>query len=148
IMSVRIGHSPCCSEGGIGMVAWSAAAASLAFVVLTVFAVLLLRSASRKLERLEERSIRVEREAVDLLQELRKLSAQASESTASLNRQLQRTERLFEGAEQLGDAIQQTADAALRVTGTIHRTAVRHVESAAANKERIGEALDWAELGW
>jgi len=131
------------------MVAWSAAAASLAFVVLTVFAIMSLRSASRKLGRLEERSVRVEQEAIALLQELRQLSKQASESTASLNRQLHRTERLFDGTEQLEDAIRQTADAALRVSATIHRTAVRHVErTASVHKERIGEALDWAELGW
>ncbi len=131
------------------MVAWSAAAASLAFVVLTVFAIVTLRSASQKVARLEERSLRVEQEAVALLVELRKLSERAAETTVKLNRQLSRTDRLFEAAEQLEDAVRQTADAAQRVSGTIHRTAVQHVErTAAAHKERIGEALDWAELGW
>lgn len=131
------------------MAAWSAAAASLAFVVLTVFAIVAMRSASRKVERLEERSMRIEQEAVALLVDLRKLSERAAETTVKLNKQLSRTDRLFEAAEQLEDAVRQTADAAQRVSGTIHRTAVQHVErTAIAHKERIGEALDWAELGW
>ena len=135
------------------MAEWSAAAAAAAFIALAVALIVALtvalRDVKKRLERFESSVRTLEAEAVPLLRELRELTAEAAETARKAGRQLDRADKLCRAAEQLGDAAMQSAATVGRVASAIDRTAAAHVErSIRANRERIGGALDWAELGW
>lgn len=131
------------------MAEWSAAVAAAAFVVLTAAVIVALRSLLARINRFE-RSVRtIEEQSAAVMQELRELASEASGTVQKVSRQLDRADGLFEAAGRLGESMQQTAAAVTRVTTAIDRTAAAHVErSIKANRERIGDALDWAEAGW
>ncbi|WP_036716596.1 hypothetical protein, partial [Paenibacillus darwinianus] len=81
--------------------------------------------------------------------ELRTLTSQASEATAAVNGQLKRVEKLVSASEQLGEAVERTAKSVHFVSHAINDLAERSLQHASgAGKQKFGEALGWAELGW
>lgn len=131
------------------MAEWSAAVAAASFVVLTIALLAVLRGVMKRLSRFEQSIRNIEAEAVPLMREIRGLAAEASQVARRTGRQVERLDRLLDAARQWEGAVRRSASTVSRITEAVDRAAAAHVEQAIrTGRARIGETLDWAELGW
>ncbi|REK59464.1 MAG: hypothetical protein C6W55_01290 [Thermobacillus sp.] len=136
-------------KGGAEMAEWSAAAAAASFVVLTIALLAALRGLMKRLNRFEQTIRSIEAESVPLLREIRGLAAEAGQVMRRTGRQVERLDRLLDAAQQWEGAVRRSASTVSRITEAVDRAASAHVEQAiVSGRARIGETLDWAELGW
>ncbi|CAM3991210.1 hypothetical protein COLU111180_18370 [Cohnella lubricantis] len=102
----------------------------------------LLNKWSHSLERLEQ-------EAEATLQQWRRLGKEASETAEQCRRSLSGFESLAEGGRAIGEAAQTAAYAAAStVVEWTERLSDRLSETADRQTRRLGEAMDWMEVGF
>lgn len=134
------------------MAVWGAAAVwlALAAIGVLVFGVLrFIRAARSLLARVGQTVDRLDNETLALIRELRALTAQASDMNAVVFGQLKRVEKLVSASEQLGEAVERSAKSVRFVARAVDDLAGRNLQRATgAGKQKFGEALTWAELGW
>ncbi|CAM4240739.1 uncharacterized protein YoxC [Paenibacillus endophyticus] len=128
------------------VIAWSAAIAAGAFVILVAGILLALRSALRRLDHVQTEAAAMRLDVHKLSTELCRLVEPAEETIRSANRQLQAASKLFESAGQVGGAIANTTSAAEHITSLLSESAERHAKRY-QTKRQVGDALEWAELG-
>ncbi|MBD2867524.1 DUF948 domain-containing protein [Paenibacillus arenilitoris] len=128
------------------VIAWSAAVAAGAFVLLAIGMLIALRSALGRLARAQASAEAMQRDVHKLAQELSGLAAPAEATIREAHKHLQSAGRLFEAAGQVGAAIAHTTSAVERVSSVLSESAERHANRA-ATKRQVEEALEWAELG-
>ncbi|WP_028610282.1 DUF948 domain-containing protein [Paenibacillus harenae] len=128
------------------VMAWSAAIAAAAFVILTAGILLAVRSALGRLAEAQASAAAMQQDLHKLMKELSGLVRPAEDTIRAAHRQLQAVNSLFEAAGQVGGAIANTTSTVERVTAVLSESAEQHAKRA-ATKRQFGEALEWAELG-
>lgn len=125
---------------------WSALIAAVTFVCLAAGLLIGVRTALVRLAKLQ---LSAEAMQADLKQASVKMGAfadSAQQTVQTAHHQLQQANRLFEAAGQIGDTIGHTTTAIHRVSSVISLSAVKHAESAAAERQ-ASSMLEWIELG-
>lgn len=126
--------------------AYVLAAAGLALIVAIAAAAVAVRRLVGRWNRLVER---MERETEDTLRQWRQLGGEATVAVEQCRRSLAGFESLAEGGRALGEAAQTAANAAAgAVIDWTDRLADRLAETADRQTKRIGEAMDWMEVGF
>jgi uncharacterized protein YoxC len=125
---------------------WSALIAAIAFVALAVGLLLGVYTALGRLAKLQ---VSMEETQADIRQVSSKVGAfadTAGQTVQTAHNQLQQAGRLFEAVGQIGETIGHTTKAINRVSGVLSQSAVKHAESAAAERQ-ASTMLEWMELG-
>ncbi|THF79912.1 hypothetical protein [Cohnella fermenti] len=123
-------------------------AASVLCVVAAAMIVLLGVSVRQSLRRMEAESARTMREAAAAMSECRRLGSEAAEVARLCREGLQGLESLAQGGRAIGDAARTAAGAAAdAVVSWTRRLEGRLAASEERQTRRLGETLDWMELG-
>ncbi|MCM3627134.1 DUF948 domain-containing protein [Paenibacillus glycanilyticus] len=125
---------------------WSALIAAITFVILAAGLLIGVRTALVRLAKLQ---LSAEAMQADLKQTSGKMGAfadSAQQTVQTAHHQLQQANRLFEAVGEIGDTIGHTTTAIHRVSSVISQSAVKHAESAAAERQ-ASSMLEWMELG-
>ena len=128
------------------MVAWSAAIAAGAFVILVIGILIAIRSMLNKMECLRTSAEAAQHDLHKLSAQLGELLEPAEATVRTLHRQLQSTEILFEAAHQAGAAIGHAAAAARQWTAMLSQSAARQTKRM-SEKRHADYIQQWTELG-
>lgn len=126
--------------------AWSAAIAAGAFVILVAGLLVGMRILLGRLAKVQQSAEAMQRDVSRLTAELSCLVSPTEETIRTAQRQLSAVNRLFEAAGEVGGAIKHTTSAVESVSAVLAESAARHAERA-ETKRQAGEVFEWAELG-
>ncbi|MEK3883589.1 DUF948 domain-containing protein [Paenibacillus sp. PL2-23] len=128
------------------MAEWSAAAAAVAFVVLTAGLLLGLRAMLKRLDQAQSSVQAVQADLQRLTSEISAVLRPLEESVRSVHRGMEAADGLVQAVRQVGSTVERTTAAVERVTASLSASAVKHAERLAGGKQ-LEEAAQWAELG-
>ncbi|GMK45695.1 DUF948 domain-containing protein [Paenibacillus glycanilyticus] len=125
---------------------WSALIAAITFVILAAGLLIGVRTALNRLSRLQLQAETMQEEIRQTSGKMGAFADTAQQTVNTAHLQLQQANRLFEAVGQIGDTIGHTTTAIHRVSSVISQSAVKHAESAAAERQ-ASSMLEWMELG-
>jgi len=133
--------------GNQDLLAWSAAVAALAFVVLCGFLISLLRTARQSLMTAESALKEVKETVEGLRGEVGRLAVSVNDVASDVKGKLRSTDPLFLAVRDVGTLLSEVTGTAREATRSLTNT-IR--KKAAASEERAGSVpkwLEWAAIG-